>query len=185
MYSHNFKTLWGNNSQLNWYTCCMRKEQRCWSNISGVRVSGWSLASCQPDIIRLVFSVASRPQKPLGKGTTGHLPLLSHSSRVLSSHFSVVSRSQKPLGKGTTGHLFFHTAPELCPPTSVLIYVHRDCKGRGPQVTYLFFHTAPGFCPPTSVLLYVHRDCKGRGPQVTCLFFTQFRPVAFRPQRPW
>ena len=106
MYSHNFKTLWGNNSQLNWYTCCMRKEQRCWSNVSGVRVSGWSLASCQPDIIRLVvFSVASRPQKPLGKGTTGHLPLLSHSSRVLSSHFSVVSRSQKPFGKGTTGHL--------------------------------------------------------------------------------
>ena len=32
------------------------------------------------------FSVDLRPQKPLGKGTTGHLPLLSHSSRVLSSH---------------------------------------------------------------------------------------------------
>ena len=99
MYSHNFKTLCGNNSQLNWYTGCMRKKQRCWSNVSGVRVSGWSLASCQPDIIRLVvFSVASRPQKPLGKGTTGHLPLLSHSSKVLPSHFNVAFTSTETVG---------------------------------------------------------------------------------------
>ena len=42
------------------------------------------------------FSVASRPQKPFGKGTAGHLLLLSHSSLVLSSHSSVALRPQRP-----------------------------------------------------------------------------------------
>ena len=68
------------------------------------------------------LNLALRPQtpyRPLGVGSPGWPPLLSHSTQALNFYkFSVALHPQKldrPLG-AQDGHLYFHTAPSLRAP---------------------------------------------------------------------
>ena len=135
------------------------------------------------------FSVDLRPQKPLRKGTTGHLPLLSHSSRVLSSHQCCFTSTETvgTVRDWSPGHrpLLSHNSG-LCSVFSLqCCFTSTETIRKGDPRSLTSFTQLPSSVLPLQCCFTSTEIVREGDPRSPTSSFTQFRPVAFRPQRPW